>query len=69
MSSLADSCCLVDGKMAAGDALLSGDEEKPGKTASRTFNVDLLYDTVGGASFVGGGIAGALLWMDVFVKK
>ena len=46
LSSLADSSCLVDGKMADGDALLSGDEEKPGKAAGRTFAVDLLYDTV-----------------------
>ena len=30
-----------------GDALLSGDEEKPGKSAGKTFAVDLLCDTVG----------------------
>ncbi|XP_043212673.1 protein odr-4 homolog [Amphibalanus amphitrite] len=45
LSSLADASCLVDGKLVDGDALLSGDDEKPGKSAGKTFAFDLLYDT------------------------
>jgi len=46
LAELAGSRCLVDGRLAEDeDAPLSGSDEKPGKSAGRTFTVDLLTDT------------------------